>query len=93
VDYFYRIKSEAKNAIMKEFSKLFLNSLYGKFGQREYGEIAPDSSPEHGIICQANGIGAYWVNDGAQHYKVMKIGENYYRIDPPTGNPGTSPAQ
>ena len=34
VDFFYKIKTESKNNAIKTMAKLFLNSCYGKFGQR-----------------------------------------------------------
>ncbi len=88
VDYFYKLKSGAKTPVMKELSKLFLNSLYGKFGQRENGDITLDNSPENEIICQDNKIGSFWVNQGSDHYKVMKIGESFYKINPQLSTPG-----
>lgn len=36
VDFFYNIKSHAQNQIDRELSKLFLNSLYGRFALRKY---------------------------------------------------------
>lgn len=39
VDFFYRVKQEAgreNKPLIRAFSKLYLNSLYGKFGQRGY---------------------------------------------------------
>jgi len=35
VDHFYKIKREAKNELERTIAKLMLNSLYGKFGQKE----------------------------------------------------------
>lgn len=38
VDFFYRVKVEAErnnNPVLRQQAKIFLNSLYGKFGQRE----------------------------------------------------------
>lgn len=88
VDFFYNLKSNARTPIMKELAKLFLNSLYGKFGQRENGDIEPDNSPENDIICQENKIGAFWVQQGHDHYKVMKIGDQFYKIKPQLQTPG-----
>lgn len=34
IDYFYKLKKEANNEAEKNIYKLFLNSLYGKMGQR-----------------------------------------------------------
>jgi hypothetical protein len=39
VNFFYNLKKNADNAVIREESKLFLNSLYGKFGQRVHDEI------------------------------------------------------
>ena len=88
VDYFYNLKSTAKTPIMKELSKLFLNSLYGKFGQRENGDICLDLSPENEVICQDNKIGSFFVKAGADQYKIMKIGDKFYKIQPPLKTPG-----
>lgn len=41
VDFFYRIKQDASMAnkpLLRSFSKLYLNSLYGKFGQRGFSD-------------------------------------------------------
>ncbi len=48
VDFFYEVKQKAKqnnNGVNEAFSKLILNSLYGKFGQREiiYEVLKTDS--------------------------------------------------
>jgi len=41
VDFFYRVKQDAGTAgkpLLRSFAKLYLNSLYGKFGQRGYND-------------------------------------------------------
>lgn len=47
VDFFYKMKSNAENEVDYYLAKLFQNSLYGKFGQREYDtDELPYSSDE-----------------------------------------------
>ncbi|MHC1623620.1 MAG: DNA polymerase [Candidatus Methanospirareceae archaeon] len=68
VDFFYNMKREAKEKKDKAryvMSKLFLNSLYGKFGQRvaEMVEVSPDEITEEEaaeeIISMADGLREY----------------------------------
>lgn len=44
VDFFYNIKSNSEIPAEILMSKLFLNSVYGKFGQKEHTELMPVSS-------------------------------------------------
>lgn len=49
VDYFYDIKQHTEIEAEKLMSKLFLNSVYGKFGQKDHTDIVPiskDMSPK-----------------------------------------------
>ncbi|MEM3290887.1 MAG: DNA polymerase [Candidatus Micrarchaeaceae archaeon] len=49
IDYFYKMKQEAKtndNKILYLISKLFMNSLYGKFAEREEKEVIKNLSFE-----------------------------------------------
>lgn len=50
VDYFYTLKLEAEradNPVMRKMAKIFMNSLYGKFGQREIiSKIIPLDNPQ-----------------------------------------------
>ncbi len=92
VDFFYSLKSNAKTPVMRELSKLFLNSLYGKFGQRENGAIEIDESPENEMICSDQAIGSFWVISEGKKYKVIKIGEKFYRITPQKPTPGNQSA-
>jgi hypothetical protein len=39
VDWFYKIRCQTENESIKYMCKLFLNSLYGKFGQRQPAEL------------------------------------------------------
>jgi hypothetical protein len=88
VDYFYQLKSESKTPVMRELSKLFLNSLYGKFGQRQNGDISLDTSPENDIISQENNIGSWFVIEGEEKHKIMRIGDKFYRVEPQLPTPG-----
>jgi len=88
VDYFYKLKSESKTPVMRELSKLFLNSLYGKFGQRQNGDISLDTSPENDIISQENNIGSWFILEGEEKHKIMRIGDKFYRVEPQLPTPG-----
>jgi len=50
VDFFYNLKIQSEiegNQVLRQQSKIFLNALYGKFGQREIvSKITPYTGPE-----------------------------------------------
>jgi len=46
VDFFYSLKRNAQSDLERSMAKLFLNSLYGKFGQRYHAPIQTLSSDE-----------------------------------------------
>lgn len=49
IDYFYAIRQEAKrtgNKIMDKYAKMFMNSLYGKFGQQVPYSISKTDAPK-----------------------------------------------
>jgi hypothetical protein len=93
VDYFYDLKTNASDTSIRELSKLFLNSLYGKFGQRQLGgisEVKDEILLEEIKIAQqysSQGQGNIIYHDG---YKLMKIGEKLYRIDSPKHLPSNN---
>lgn len=56
LSYWYDIKSNTKNKSLKSFSKLVINSFYGKFGTSPYVE-------EHGYICNAGVLKDILIDD------------------------------
>jgi hypothetical protein len=50
VNWFYERKCNAKDAVIREESKLYLNGLYGKLGQRFHEEIKEAGDDDVGII-------------------------------------------
>ena len=47
VDFFYKLKSDARDDVTREIAKLFLNAMYGKFGQHgRYSKIITKDEPE-----------------------------------------------
>jgi len=74
VNFFYKLKqqySNENNLVLRSFTKLYLNSLYGKFGQKGYfTEIIakadyPDYRLSFGYDVRLN-----------LNYKIMQIGRN-----------------
>ena len=67
VDFFYELKKNATNESEREMSKLFLNSLYGRFGMRYYSSETPipyPDEPENGSVMWDDSTGKkqlyYW---------------------------------
>lgn len=59
VNYYYEIKKKAKDESERYISKLMLNSLYGKFGQRLNGqniEMANDKNSDSIVYDEENGL-------------------------------------
>lgn len=63
VDFFYRVKLDAEEneqELLRSFAKLYLNSLYGKFGQRGYvdrvigTDVIGKLQVSHGFNLQSN---------------------------------------
>jgi hypothetical protein len=50
VDWFYERKCHARDPVTREESKLYLNGLYGKLGQRMHEEITEAGEEDVGII-------------------------------------------
>lgn len=76
VKYFYDIKNNSKGP-MKALSKLFLNSLYGKFGQRKFGEIKQLADPASRSIMDSIDSNVFYDHN---NHKVMQIGNEIYEI-------------
>lgn len=84
VDYFYDIRMNAENSAYEAMAKLFLNSLYGKFGQRSFAKYQPVTD-EHLIktLNEAlNEIGTNvidWLDHEVKRY--IRLGDKLYLID------------
>lgn len=85
VDYFYNIKQNSTGP-MKELSKLFLNSLYGKFGQRALGGISEyDNYISRSFFELVDDNGCYFEHETGN--KIMKIGDKIYSVSPKLKKP------
>jgi len=88
VDYFYKLKSESDNKAIVLMSKLFLNSLYGKFGQhcstmsekitdpikiKMYFEIMK----EENTLEIFDGISSKYIRKGDDLYHIVKVEGEY----------------
>ena len=84
VDYFYNLKLSSSGA-SRDLAKLFLNSLYGKFGQKDNTSIKKVEDPQE--VQQFRGIflsigkNTFW-NHAQLRSKVMLIGDDVYQIFP-----------
>lgn len=77
VDFFYQLKvkcTEDGNRLQRAFTKLYLNSLYGKFGQRGYRD------EEIGQVA-ISGLGVWYAIDAQthEHYMYRQIGHSLIR--------------
>lgn len=83
VSFFYDLKVTAPNSAVETMAKLFLNSLYGKFGQRS-STIPKEEKRENkikmyfDIMKETN---SFVVNDVTDNVKYIKLGETLYRIE------------
>jgi hypothetical protein len=91
VSYFYHIK-RTETGPMRELAKLFLNSLYGKFGQQNQGDIEICTDPSTKLIFDSIPGNVYWQMENGIKYKIMKIGETVYKISPKTRTPAKQSA-
>jgi len=81
VDYWYPLKVKyraEKNELYTKIVKLFLNSLYGKFGQKkpifeEY--LEPEAGPPRRTVCVSAETGERWVEYQAFGVCRTQIGE------------------
>jgi len=84
VDYFYDVRMNAKNAAYEAMAKLFLNSLYGKFGQRSFAKYVPVTDPHliETLNEALNETGTNvidWLNHDVKRY--IRLGDRLYSID------------
>lgn len=81
VDYFYKIRLDAKNKAENEMAKLMLNSLYGKFGQ--HNSTVPEEVKDENVIKTYLGImnqtGSFEVYSGLSE-KYVLLGNTLYHI-------------
>ncbi len=81
VDYFYRLKREYKesgNKVYTKIVKIFLNSLYGKFGQKNsIDEITYDDENNgyYRIECYDLETGERWTETEVLHTKIIQTGD------------------
>jgi len=77
VDFFYRQKQEADRSglrLQRAFAKLYLNSLYGKFGQRGYVDEVIGYDADFAFRCEP----VYNAVTG-EHYLYRQIGHKVMR--------------
>jgi len=80
VDFFYNLRMNTTNETIRYMCKNFLNTLYGKFGQRKPGET---------ILITDENLRQFWfkVMDDCKTFKIdtkIKIGNDLYFIEKPT---------
>lgn len=93
VNHFYKLKVEAKDNSLRELSKLFLNSLYGKFGQRQLGEITDvTSNTLYWSVLESLPIedNVIYYHDAQESYKVVRMGNKLYKITGAKQVPGNN---
>jgi len=93
VDHFYKLKSEAKDNSIRELSKLFLNSLYGKFGQRQLGEITDvTANTLYWSVLESLPIedNIIYYHDEHESYKVVRMGNKLYKMTGAKQTPGNN---
>lgn len=81
VDYFYKLKYESKNEAIKTMCKLFMNSLYGKFGQHNstIPELITDPIKIKMYLEIMDDADTLEVFDGLSS-KYVKIGNELYYV-------------
>ncbi len=81
VDFFYSLRCKSDNDAIKGMCKLFLNSLYGKFGQH-YSK-APELITDESLIKMYSDImeseHTFEIFDDA-HSKIVKLGDVFYHV-------------
>jgi hypothetical protein len=86
VDFFYSLKSETDNQAIRTMAKLFLNSLYGKFGQKGHDSHERiEDEKLYRIINDVMQIAnsykiEYYDMDKENERKFIKIGKDLYEI-------------
>ena len=81
VDFFYGLRCNTDNEAIKGMCKLFLNSLYGKMGQRNSTkpELVTDDYKLWMLKEIMNEEGTFEIHDGLSS-KYVKLGEQIYRV-------------
>lgn len=84
VKFFYDLKTNARNPSEKLMSKLFLNSLYGKFGQRQNSEtrhIDDSTSDEIDINAKMaiESLGISRLVNSEKKRTYVKLGDSVYQ--------------
>jgi hypothetical protein len=79
VDFFYNLRQNTTNETIQYMCKKFLNTLYGKFGQRKPGET---------ILVTDEHLRQFWfkVMDECKTFKIdtkIKIGNDLYFLEKP----------
>lgn len=88
IDFFYEMKKQATiddNKVNRQMAKLYMNTLYGKFGQRNYDTIKIEPTPIDGnetihsydFNTQEKGIIRRWFNF---EYHIKTEGEATYSV-------------
>lgn len=77
VNFFYRMKQEAgkeNKGLIRSFAKLYLNALYGKFGQKGYlDDILGENEQQAFRVSSAMDL------DTGQRYRIKQIGSTIIR--------------
>jgi hypothetical protein len=81
VDFFYKLRCDSKNEAVKTMCKLFMNSLYGKFGQHNstIPELITDPIKKKMYLEIMDDANTLEVFDGLSS-KYVKIGDALYYI-------------
>jgi len=82
VDFFYKIKKAKQSDASVLMAKIFLNSLYGKWGQREHEEIEVEG-PEMAYMAdsmRALGINSMFGNVGGCRQNFILVGKDLYSL-------------
>jgi hypothetical protein len=83
VDYFYEKKMTATNDVLRNFYKLMMNSLYGKFGQRSHDMERLGDAPVDEI-----GQMEYFNRDTGERWTEKTFGGSVFKISDATESVG-----
>lgn len=85
VDYFYALRKSTTNSAHEAMSKLFLNSLYGKFGQRSMNslEMVEDKHIIATVCDSMDVVGTNRMDKlyGTKMAKYIRLGDTLYAIE------------
>lgn len=90
VDFFYDVKTQASithNSSWRFIAKIFLNSLYGKFGQTEVNRVIVGTD-DYNVINRTHGV----VQETGKHYNEIHWLGTIYREEKGGECPHSSPA-